>query len=574
MAEPAAARWDSRAFHVVERSSTHILAVCGAGRQYGGTMPTDTLTVVDVLSREEYDTIDSFCAQDTGSDSLEPLAGFLRERFDVALDLDPDIVTGFTVDSSNLDGSARGLGRPASERECAILLRACFAAGIPVTVSAGKSNLTGSATPPGGVVIATNKMTQPGPRLDVDAATVDAPVGMILEDMRTFVLERSDRALAYAVDPTSRAEATVGGTVACNASGFTPGIMGATRPWVRRVRVLLPDGTAVEAERGACVSSGGRFLLARGDGTSEFPVPTHPRPAIKNAGGPYSSSDGAVDFVDLIVGSEGLFGVVTACTLGLAKRPAEYLDLFFSLPDECEALKLHAYLTDNLEGGVESLTAFEYFGINCREHMDHQERLFRGDDQVGIYLQVPLRDADADAEEAAMEWLERLLASGCAIDEEAILLLDNERDRAIFMEARHSMPANALEVVKHRGSFTIMTDTVVPADRFAEFLAFTHGRLGDEKLDYLSFGHFGDCHLHFTILPHKQDIERATGVYDEIVAKSAELGGVYSGEHGTGKRKRKDFLRCYGDEAAQRVLACKRAVDPRLLLNRGNVVEV
>ncbi len=69
------------------------------------------------------------------------------------------------------------------------------------------------------------------------------------------------------------------------------------------------------------------------------------------------------------------------------------------------------------------------------------------------------------------------------------------------------------------------------------------------ELDYLSFGHMGDCHLHFTILPHKAQIDRAVAVYDAIVARSAELGGVYSGEHGTGKRKRQDFLRCYGSAA-------------------------
>jgi FAD/FMN-containing dehydrogenase len=49
---------------------------------------------------------------------------------------------------------------------------------------------------------------------------------------------------------------------------------------------------------------------------------------------------------------------------------------------------------------------------------------------------------------------------------------------------------------------------------------------------------------------------------------------VYSGEHGTGKRKRKDFLRCYGPEAAEDVRRCKAAVDPDMLFCRGNVIEV
>ena len=56
------------------------------------------------------------------------------------------------------------------------------------------------------------------------------------------------------------------------------------------------------------------------------------------------------------------------------------------------------------------------------------------------------------------------------------------------------------------------------------------------------------------------------------MAKSADLGGVYSGEHGTGKRKRRDFLRCYGQAAVEQVRRSKAALDPEFLLNRGNVV--
>lgn len=154
------------------------------------------------------------------------------------------------------------------------------------------------------------------------------------------------------------------------------------------------------------------------------------------------------------------------------------------------------------------------------------------------------------------------------------MLLDTERNWAMFMEARHSLPANALEVVKHRGAFTIMTDTVVPPDRFEEFLAFTHRLLNEAGMEYLAFGHFGDCHLHFTLLPHREQLDQGVALYDAIVAKSADLGGVYSGEHGTGKRKRKDFLRCYGPAAVEEVRRCKAAVDPGCVLNRGNVVEV
>ena len=176
--------------------------------------------------------------------------------------------------------------------------------------------------------------------------------------------------------------------------------------------------------------------------------------------------------------------------------------------------------------------------------------------------------------DVAEVWIELLAEAEIDIDEDAMLLLDTEALRTLFMEARHSMPANALEVVQKRNAFTIMTDTVVPPATFAEFLTFTHSLLNDKNLDYLSFGHLGDCHLHFTILPHEEQIDDAVAAYDDIIAKSADLGGVYSGEHGTGKRKRKDFLRCYGQDAAEQVRRCKAAVDPDFLLNRGNVFKI
>lgn len=535
-------------------------------------MHTNQILLEKVLTPQEYDQIDSFCATHSGVESLQKLAAFLTEQFAVELTLDQDIVIGFTTDSSNLPGSATALCRPRSERECAVIVRACFMAGVPFTVSAGRSNLTGSATPDGGVIISITRMLSPEVVIDEASMTVLSPVGIILEDLRRLVLERSGRKLIFPVNPTSRTDATVGGAIACNASGFTPGEIGFMRSWVESLDFLFPNGLKVRTKRGVYVSADGKFILDDGGHESGFPVPRYRRPAIKNASGPYSSPEGKMDLADLMVGSEGLFGLITACTLKLQWKPSDYLDLFFSLPAEENAVAFCQYLRSRLPDGFGSLSAMEYFGVHCRKYMKHEERLFPVENhQVGIYVQVPL--AEKPLEDAAEEWLEILMDANCSIDEDAVMLMDNDRDRAIFLEARHSMPANALEVVQHRGTYTIMTDTVVPPDRFGEFLDYTHGLIQSEGMEYLSFGHLGDNHLHFTILPEKEQLERATEVYDMIIAKSAELGGVYSGEHGTGKRKRADFLRCYGPAAQEEVRRSKAAVDPQFLLNRGNVVE-
>lgn len=532
-------------------------------------MTTNRLELVQILGAEEYRAIDEFCS--SSQRSVGDLAELLQDRFALNLVTDADIVAGFVTDSSNLPGRADALCRPRNARECAIIMRACYMAGIPCTICAGRSNLTGSATPEGGVVISMLDMAEPDVVVDTERMTVTAPVGMILEDLRNVVLEQSDRTLIFPVNPTSRTDAAVGGAIACNASGFAPGEIGATRYWVESLDILFPCGLGITARRGQFISEKGYFTVAGGDAAAELPVPRHARPAIKNASGPFSAEDGCMDLVDLIVGSEGLFGVVTGCTLKLEPKPDDYLDIFFPLPSERDALSFYWYLSDRLSGDFGSLSAFEYFGVNSRKYMDHQQQLFQGDNAVGIYLQIPVRSNNAD--EVAAHWFETLVESGCGVDEDTIVLMDNDRDRKLFLEARHSLPANSLEVVQRRGTYTIMTDTVVPPDRFGEFLDYANELITGEGMDYLSFGHLADCHIHFMIMPRKEEVDRGRELYDMIVARSAELGGVYSGEHGTGKRKRNDFAKCYGEEAVKGVRETKAAVDPQCLLNRGNVVE-
>lgn len=527
------------------------------------------ITTQYAAPKEAYDRIAAFAAT---RPSLPALAEFLKTGFGLELTLDADILEGYAKDSSNLPAQAEALARPATTRECALILHACAKAAIPVTLSAGRSNLTGSATAQGGVILSLSTLLTPEPLVDEAARTVRAPAGPILEDLRNRVLAATERRLFFAVDPTSRADATLGGCIACNASGFIPGEAGAMRRWIRSLAFLTPDGFLVEATRGQFISQDGQFELRRPDAPAvHIPVPRYARPSIKNASGPWSETHGVMDFLDLIIGSEGIFGVVTEATLQLEPSPRDRLDLFLSLPSEASALALRTALAEKAPGGLAGLSALEYFGINCRRFMNHEAKLFHGTDPVAVYLQVPL--PDRQAADAAEEWLEILVAAECGADPDAIMLLDNDHDRALFMDARHSMPAHAVELVQRRGTFTLMTDTVVPPERFADFLEAAHALLRREKLDYLTFGHLGDCHFHITLLPEKDQVRKAAAVYDQIVAMSAERGGVYSGEHGTGKRKRADFLKCYGQAAAEEIRRCKAALDPLFLLNRGNVIE-
>ena len=68
--------------------------------------------------------------------------------------------------------------------------------------------------------------------------------------------------------------------------------------------------------------------------------------------------------------------------------------------------------------------------------------------------------------------------------------------------------------------------------------------------------------LHFHLIPTKEQQDKSIEIYNRMIDLSTELGGVYSAEHGTGKRKQYDFEKCYGREAVEMVKRLKLSFDP------------
>ena len=498
--------------------------------------------------------------------SYSSLLIFFKKNNIVSI-MDEDIVLSYCRDWSNMKGWADMVVKPKNKEECAIILKICYDYNIPVTVSAGKTNLTGSATPNGGIVLSIENLNDTPIVLDVDSKEVSCSVGITLEHLREEVLKLSKNKLYYPVDPTSRYDAYIGGTIACNASGFIPGERGATRYWINEIELLLPNGLFLKAKRGQYISKDGFFKIK---GFNEkLPIPKYKRPNIKNASGPYSSENGEIDFVDLIIGSEGIYGLIVACKLKLEKKPKNYLELFLCLNNEEKAIDFHDFLYDYFDGCMSKISALEYFGYNSQHYMKHRNFLFKNESDVGIYIQIPIYQGSFDKK--SKEWIDLINQFDDSSDLDSVIVLNDPINWKKFFEARHSIPDNALSKTRKLGGVSIITDTIVPPNNYRKYLSLIHEKLQKENIEYLLFGHLGDCHLHFHLIPSNTQEEQSLRVYDYMIDLSTKFGGVYSAEHGTGKRKRNDFKKCYGDKAVEMVKKSKLAVDPKLILNRGNI---
>ena len=243
------------------------------------------IKTLNLVSKKQSKLINDFASH--WNKDFNGLQNFLSSFFNIYCSVDADIVRPYMEDWSNIDGFADILVKPSSNIQCAIILKTAFYCKIPVTVSAGQTNLTGSATPKSGIVLSTSLLTSPDIKIDKNKKEVIAPVGLPLEHLRKEVLKQSNMQLFYPVDPTSRYDAYIGGTISCNASGFIPGERGATRYWVDGFDLILPNGNLIHVKRGQYISKNNRFILFDEKNNITIPVPKYKRPDIKNASGPF-----------------------------------------------------------------------------------------------------------------------------------------------------------------------------------------------------------------------------------------------------------------------------------------------
>ena len=89
------------------------------------------------------------------SDDYNKLQDYIENIYNINSSIDQDIISSFATDWSNMSGNASILFRPIDIKQCAIVMKICYQCKIPLTISAGRTNLTGSATANGGAILST-----------------------------------------------------------------------------------------------------------------------------------------------------------------------------------------------------------------------------------------------------------------------------------------------------------------------------------------------------------------------------------------------------------------------------------
>jgi len=459
---------------------------------------------------------------------------------------DESIVEGYLTDASNIKGFCDGVYRPKDTSELAAIMKHCNIENVSVTVTAQRTATTGAPVPHGGVLISMENFTKIHSVTEVDANVI----------LGEYQRELSFHGLMFPPDPTSRNECSVGGAIACNASGASSFKYGAMRPWVEALEVVFPTGKIERIDR-------------------QTPIPTEwPRidyliPSVKTAAG-YEPS---TNLLDLMIGQEGTLGVITKAWLKVVPLP-EVLGLivFFSSFNQCveavERLKQGAvrYRKGVIkpDQGAISPRAIEFFDSNA---IDFMRAKIQDIPVCACGLMIEL-ESETDEFPTLGPCLSLLEECGALMDD--AILADSDAGRERLYQARHAIPAGVNERVTANGMPKVGTDFAVPDER----LQWMMDAYAEVDLPYVMFGHIGDNHLHLNMLPRtKEELLHAKEMYDELARIAVEYGGTVSAEHGIGKIKKHLLSEMVGEMVLDQFRALKRHLDPNWILGQGTLFD-
>jgi len=507
----------------------------------------------------------------------------------------------YLVDESKLEGTAAWLFFPKSETEIISIINYLREKKIPTYISAARTGIVGSSVPICGSIFSIEKMDkmlglgfdenrrlyfcrfEPGITLKaINEKLLKKEVEEVKEltpnTISRFMEEK--KSYYYPMDPTEMS-ASISGTVATNASGAGTFKYGATRKWVKKIRVALSFGEILEIQRGKYFASNdGTFIIKQTDGTDiVFKIPSYEfNTNVKNVAGIYAKPN--MDLIDLFIGSEGIFGVITEVEVWiLEKHPLISNVLFFNSEDD--ALDFVKKIRNNQTVNPEFIEYFSGESLDLLRNVQSKNPTLINMPQIpfkarsAIFFDLPY------SENNLIPYFEKIgkLAKQCNTTLETSWSGYDNREFARFKHFRHALPETVNTIIAERKRHypdlhKLGTDMCVPEEKLDEMMKYYHSVLREAALEYVIFGHIGDNHVHLNILPkNTEELEHGLKIYKLFAEKAVEYGGSVSAEHGIGKIKIEFLKFMYSEEEIEQMRAVKRALDPLLLFNSGNIFE-
>ena len=452
---------------------------------------------------------------------------------------DESVRLTFARDVSGLEMLPDAVARPTSEQEVVEILRQAHAERTAVTCAGGQTSTTGASIADTGIALGMRGLDGVID-LDEDALTVRVRAGTWLGELKRRMAQAG---YLFPPDPTSEDDVTIGGAVACNASGARSLRYGPMRSHVLSLRVALASGDVIDVRRTGLEKNTAGYAIAQ-------------------------------EPVDWFVGSEGTLGVILEAELALEPLPRRVTGLGIPFSSEADAL---AFVVAAREADDLAPRCLEFFDARAFAIA----RAARGDDSWAsdacalVYAEEAPSD-ESDDDPPLDEWL--FLAARHGARDDDVLAFDSEGALRDARHMRHAVPATMNErgaSFRSAGGRKVSTDWAVPYRKLGDAIHAARRLADDAGIEQaVTYGHAGNGHPHQNFVARDVgELARIERVVEETLRQVIALGGTVSAEHGIGKLKRRWLPLQLHPTQLGIMRAVKRELDPLGILAPGNVFE-
>ena len=410
--------------------------------------------------------------------------------------------------------------KPATTEEVSRIIKLANEAGFFVYPRGGGTGVVAGAIPTrDGVVLSLERLDRIE-EVDEDNLMVVAEAGVTLGQLLEAI---EAKGLLFPPHPGDEG-AQLGGLVVCNAGGTRAVKYGIVRNYVKGLEVVLPTGEIV--------TLGGKLL--------------------KNNTG--------LDLMHLLIGSEGILGVVTKVILRLYPKFAGPATLVVSFEDRNAAIRAVPRI---LQAGVIPM-AVEYVDRRLMEDTAAYLNTSWPASKGAAHLIVIITGTNEDDLYEQCEAVSAICDDSGAVD---TLMAEGREEQAHILHVR-----SEVSMVYKADTAEILDVTVPPAA--VEQMMNEVDRLAAEYDTRIPMvAHAGDGNFH----PYLMRELKARGLHEEvkrkIYARAVALGGVISGEHGVGKTRLGEIEMCVDATSLALMRGLKRAFDPNGVLSPDSAIK-
>jgi FAD/FMN-containing dehydrogenase/Fe-S oxidoreductase len=520
----------------------------------------------------------------------DSLARHLRKHLAGEVRFDATSRQLYSTDASIYQMEPLGVVIPKSVEDIVAVVQIAAESRVPITARGGGTSLSGQSIGPG-VVLDCSKYLNAILDIDPAARVVRIQPGVVL-DALNGVLAKHD--LQFGPDVATASRANLGGMIGNNSAGARSIVYGKTLDHVRRLGVVLADGSRASfgpvrpadwERRAAGRSLEGSIYQqvrdivqdARDEIERRFPrllrrVSGYNLDVLSaglNATG--GTPVPPVGLHQLIVGSEGTLAVVTEAELGLLPQPKargllvpQFATFGAAMDALAACLELQPSAVELMDRLLLELTAQN---LALKDTM----KAIQGHPQAVFMVEFSGDDAAEVADR--VERLRRRLAGVNGLTA-AVPAIDPSLREPLWNLRRAAMPL-LYSMTGDRKPITFVEDTAVAPHCLPEFAARFRDLLQRHGTDGAFYGHasVGCLHIRPVLnLKDPGDVARMRRITADVTDLVLEYGGSLSGEHGDGLARSEWNEKMFGPVVYQAFCRVKQAFDPKQLLNPGRIV--